>query len=239
MDFHYIDYNLLYNKEIIDKIELDITCVICKGILNEPKMCLNCQNNFCSVCIESICNMNNGYTNVKVCPFRCDNKKFVKNVVLNQILSKICKFHCEFGCDEIISYSEINTHFNKCKNIEMLKKKEKYEDLLVTFNCDFYKNRNLCQSIENKKLKINKLNEEYQNYLKLKEQKEKYKQLKYDYNFFIKFNADPIIKEELNDDENIFDHKIKGNKGKNKCRKKNKNKNYNNKLQKSKEKMMK
>ena len=121
----------------------------------------------------------------------------------------------------------------------MLKKKEKYEDLLVTFNCDFYKNRNLCQSIENKKLKINELNEEYQNYLKLKEQKEKYKQLKYDYNFFIKFNADPIIKEELNDDENIFDHKIKGNKGKNKCRKKNKNKNYNNKLQKSKEKMMK
>ena len=238
MDFHYIDYNLLYNKEIIDKIELDISCVICKGILNEPKMCLNCQNNFCSVCIESICNMNNGYKNVKVCPFRCDNKKFVKNVLLNKILSKICKFHCEFGCDEIISYSEINNHFNKCKNND-LKKKEKYEDLLAKFNWALYKNRNLCQSIENKKLKITKLNEEYHNYLNLKEQKENYKQLKYDYKFFIKFNTNPIIKEQLNDDENIFDYKIKGNKGKNKRHKKNKNKNYNKKLQKSKEKMMK
>ena len=245
MDFHYIDYNLLYNKEIIDKLELDISCVICKGILNDPKMCLNCQNNFCSVCIESIFNMNNKFYNVKICPFRCDNKKFVKNVVLNKILSKICKFHCQFGCDEIISYSEINSHYNKCKNIEM-KKKIKYEDFLFKFNCAFLKNRNLCQSIENKKLKINHLNEEYQNYLNLKEQKENYNQLNYDYNFFIKFNTNPITKEELNDeDENVFDYKIKGKKGKNKGHKKYKNKvqsvneYYNNKLQKLKEKLIK
>lgn len=125
------------------------------------------------------------------------------------------------------------------------KKKEKYENLLVKFNCAFFKNRNLCQSIENKKLKINQLNEEYQNYLNLKEQKENYNQLKYDYNFFIKFNTNPITKEELNDDENVFDHKIKGNKGKNKGHKKYKNKiltvneYYNNKLQKLKEKIIK
>ena len=36
MDFHYIDYKLLYNKEIIEQLELEITCCICKGILNDP-----------------------------------------------------------------------------------------------------------------------------------------------------------------------------------------------------------
>ena len=240
MDFHYIDYKLLYNKEIIEQLELEITCCICKGILNDPKMCLNCQNNFCSICIESIINMNNNNKNVKNCPFRCDNNKFVKNVILNKIISKICKFYCEFGCDEIISYNEINNHFNKCKNNKILNQRQKYEKLLEKFNLIFYKNINLTKSIENKNIKINKLKEEYQNYFNLKEQKENYKQNKYDYNLFIKYNTNPITKDELEDEYN-FDYKIKGKKGKNKGHKKYKNKKitvdeyYDNKIKKLKE----
>ena len=227
MKFH-IDYNLLFNKEIIEYLYKEIKCKICCKFLIDPKMCLNCQNNFCTVCIESFCNVNKN----KICYFGCENIKFIKNEILNKILLKICKFYCEF-CNEIISYYEIENHIIKCKNFENFKKKQKYKKLLNEFNNNFYINRKLSETIEYKQMEISELNEEYQNYFqnyfKLKELKEKYEQIKYDYIFFIKFNTNPITKEELNDEDN-FHYKIKRNKKKNKFNKNNLKNYYNNKL---------
>ena len=223
MKFH-VDYNLLLNKEIIEYIYEEIKCRYCYEFLIDPKMCLNCQNNFCTVCIESICNINKN----KNCYFGCKNTKFIKNEILNKILLKICKFYCEF-CNEIISYYEMENHIIKCKNFENFNKKQKYEKLLTKFNKNFYINEELSESVEYKQMEISELNEEYQNYFKLKELKEKYEQIKYEYIFFIKFNTNPITKEELNDEDN-FHIKIKRNKKKNKFNKNNKKNYYYNKL---------
>jgi hypothetical protein len=241
MDY-YIDYNLLYNKELLEKLELDICCIICKGILNEPKMCLNCENNFCSACIETLCNRINQNSNIKICPFRCNNKKFVKNNVLKNILSKICYFYCEFGCKEIIPYKEINSHINKCKNRN---KKLESEQLMNKYCKIVNKNSILNYQIKKEKENINELIEIYSDYINLNAEKVKNKELLNEYNFFLKYNTNPLTKEELNEEFN-FDYKlIEGSKGKNKHRKKYKNKiisvndYYDNKLKKLKEKYIK
>ena len=113
----YLDTSLLVNSKKFEGIEKDITCPICQGIINDPYFCNKCQNNFCSKCINKW-----KYNNAK-CPFRCLSPIYIQNKFLTRIFSELLKFKCQKGCDEIISYNNISTHFENCKNENF---KEKY-----------------------------------------------------------------------------------------------------------------
>ena len=113
----YLDTSLLVNSKKFEGIEKDITCPICQGIINDPYFCNKCQNNFCSKCINKW-----KYNNTK-CPFRCLSPIYIQNKFLTRIFSELLKFKCQKGCDEIISYNNISTHFENCKNENF---KEKY-----------------------------------------------------------------------------------------------------------------
>ena len=113
----YLDTSLLVNSKKFEGIEKDITCPICQGIINDPYFCNKCQNNFCSKCINKL-----KYNNAK-CPFRCLSPIYIQNKFLTRIFSELLKFKCQKGCDEIISYNNISTHFENCKNENF---KEKY-----------------------------------------------------------------------------------------------------------------
>ena len=106
----YLDTSLLVNSKKFEGIEKDITCPICQGIINDPYFCNKCQNNFCSKCINKW-----KYNNAK-CPFRCLSPIYIQNKFLTRIFSELLKFKCQKGCDEIISYNNISTHFENCKN---------------------------------------------------------------------------------------------------------------------------
>ena len=113
----YLDTSLLVNSKKFEGIEKDITCPICQGIINDPYFCNKCQNNFCSKCI------NKWKDNNAKCPFRCLSPIYIQNKFLTRIFSELLKFKCQKGCDEIISYNNISTHFENCKNENF---KEKY-----------------------------------------------------------------------------------------------------------------
>ena len=113
----YLDTSLLVNSKKFEGIEKDITCPICQGIINDPYFCNKCQNNFCSKCI------NKWKDNSTKCPFRCLSPIYIQNKFLTRIFSELLKFKCQKGCDEIISYNNMSTHFENCKNENF---KEKY-----------------------------------------------------------------------------------------------------------------
>ena len=106
----FLDTSLLVNQKKFEGIEKDITCPICQGILNIPYFCNKCQNNFCNICINQWKEKN------PKCPFRCESPEYIENKFLLRIFSELIKFKCEKGCEKIISYNEINTHFENCKN---------------------------------------------------------------------------------------------------------------------------
>jgi len=142
----FIDSQLLINRNKFQGIEKFITCSICEGIVNIPYECLECQNNFCKNCIEKWKIKNNN------CPFRCKEINFIHNRFLENILSELLKFKCEKECDEIITYKNINKHYNgECKNILNFDYKEKFEELSLEFAKLTVKNEELLE--KNKELK--------------------------------------------------------------------------------------
>ena len=113
----YLDNSLLINQQKLQGIEKDITCPICQGIINDPYFCSKCQNNFCNNCISKW-KMNNSK-----CPYRCKEPEYINNRYLKKIFNELLKFKCEKGCEEVISYKDVNTHYENCKNEDY---KEKY-----------------------------------------------------------------------------------------------------------------
>ena len=117
----YLDNSLLVNKKKLEGIEEDITCPICQGIINDPYFCIQCQNNFCCKCIKK------WEQNNENCPFRCNNPKYTSNLFLKKIFSELLKFKCQKGCDEVISYNDINSHYENCNKEDF--KSKYYESL--------------------------------------------------------------------------------------------------------------
>ena len=170
----YLDNYLLVNQKKLESIENDITCPICHGIINDPYFCLKCQNNFCNKCIKEWEQKNQN------CPFRCNNPEYTFNRFLNKIFSKLLKFKCQKGCDEIISYKDVNNHYENCKKedfkskyyesqtqVEILKVQiENYNDIQNELNQTQERNEELENELEEVKEekkslenKIDELNE--------------------------------------------------------------------------------
>lgn len=119
----FLDSSLLINEKKFGTIEKDITCPICQGILNDPYFCNKCQNNFCGNCINKYKVKNNQ------CPFRCKNPKYINNLFLKRILNELLKFKCQKGCEEVISYKDVNNHYENCPKEDF---KEKYLECVTT-----------------------------------------------------------------------------------------------------------
>ena len=129
----YIDPDLVINKENFKLIEFNVICSICNGIVVSPVQCLECENCFCQICIESW-KKKSGDS----CPFRCKNPKFKDSRLIKSILSNI-KFKCKNGCNEEIPYLEIDNHYEEnCPKIDYKQKyfelKKKYLDILKKSN---------------------------------------------------------------------------------------------------------
>lgn len=98
-------------------------CRICKNILNNPKQCSECDENFCENCFIDFTSINQSCIN------SCTNSISLKShpAVIN-FLEKL-HFKCIFNNQEVISYGEIERHLtNACKYREMICK---------NLDCDF------------------------------------------------------------------------------------------------------
>ena len=113
----YLDSSLLVDQKKLEGIEKDITCPICQGVINDPFFCNKCQNNFCKKCINKWRNNN------PKCPFRCISPEYVQNKFYSRIFSELLKFRCQKGCEKIISYNDVDTHYENCEKENF---KEKY-----------------------------------------------------------------------------------------------------------------
>ena len=181
----FIDSFNIINKEKYDKLEEFIICPICNGIISEPYKCINCQNNFCKICIGKWLENNNN------CPFRCVECLLEPNKLFENILSEILIFKCNKGCSEKIPYSKLFEHYkNECINRKKIDYKERFELLVV--------------ELENKKVEIeDMLDEKEEVKAKIEEDKEEIQILKqkikninqkiYEYKKVKKININSII----------------------------------------------
>ena len=133
----YIDPDLVINKDNFKLIEFNVICSICNGIVVSPVQCLECENCFCKICIESW-KKKSGDS----CPFRCKNPSFKDSRLIKSILSNI-KFKCKNGCNEEIPYLELENHYEEnCPNI-IKDYKQKYFELQKKYLDILKKNKEL------------------------------------------------------------------------------------------------
>ena len=149
-----------------------LSCTICLGLIYEPMECSECENPFCSICI------NEWFQNNENCP-TCNKKqklrnmhKFLRNQLNQMQVTCLCKqemsyeelvakhvqtcfkkeIDCPLDCKEKIkSVEESARHFDQCPKVlhECLKCKQemKREDMNTHMaDCpDEYENCNKCQ----------------------------------------------------------------------------------------------
>ena len=102
----YINKETVIKNDIFKLFDESVTCLICKNILINPVMCMNCQNVYCKNCTEKWSKEN------QKCPNGCDNQNYQKCITKNEILSKL-KFKCAKCGDEIL-YDDAKKHHDSC-----------------------------------------------------------------------------------------------------------------------------
>ena len=69
----YINEQTVVKNEIYSAFKEFVECSICKNIIINPVMCMNCQNSYCRKCIEKL--PKNEYK----CPYGCVNPNYQKS----------------------------------------------------------------------------------------------------------------------------------------------------------------
>jgi len=147
VDGYGIDRERIFNKT---GFEEELICCICQNIFVSPITCANCENQFCTKCINDWTRINGK----KICPNKCELILKKSPPITKGILSKL-KFYCIFkenGCNTIIDYDNVITHETNCDfqlelcsgcNKDFLKKEikthqENCDELMTTCNiCSF------------------------------------------------------------------------------------------------------
>ena len=117
--------NYVIKNEFYNSIEEEIICPICKNIKIDPVMCSNCQNSYCSRCIEE------WKKKSQFCPFKCFSPNYITPRIIKILLSKLT-FKCKNSCEAIIPYDNLINHYDcECANID---DKEKNKNLIIKYN---------------------------------------------------------------------------------------------------------
>jgi hypothetical protein len=111
----YINEGTIIKNDTFKSCKELIICQICKCIMLEPVICVDCQNYYCKKCIEDWKKKSDK------CPNRCENTIYQNIIEKNRIIAKF-KFKCIKGCDAEIPFDEIKTHY--ASNCLENKKKE-------------------------------------------------------------------------------------------------------------------
>ena len=145
--------DLVVNKEYLNQLNGNdlLNCPICLGLLYDPVMCENCQNNFCRKCISVWTHNNN------TCPFKCQKVNFVPvsrslRTIMDGLIIKCI-------CGEKVSLLRYPEHKKECAkakcfncDIEASVKDLKIsqgrnEDLMTTWNIKKYITYNTIKDI--------------------------------------------------------------------------------------------
>ena len=103
----YINEQTVVKNEIYSAFKEFVECSICKNIIINPVMCMNCQNSYCRKCIEKL--PKNDYK----CPYGCVNPNYQKKKEKNNILSKL-KFKCQ-KCGKHFLFGDLEKHIDNCE----------------------------------------------------------------------------------------------------------------------------
>ena len=108
----YIQEKYIINRNLYESIKDSVTCAICSNIIINPTVCMNCQKAYCRNCITH-------WNNLKhYCPYKCDNSKYNKSIVVANLLSKL-NFTCK-DCFNIVNYDKMEKHvLSQCDTVEV------------------------------------------------------------------------------------------------------------------------
>lgn len=107
-----IEKERVKNSEIVD----ELTCPICQRLLWNPVSCKNCENHFCSGCIDTWFRHNNQ----NMCPNKCIYMKKKPAPILLSLISKLeikCMNNAR-GCSAIVPYDALHKHELTCEFTE-------------------------------------------------------------------------------------------------------------------------
>ena len=101
----YINETTIIKNNIYDLFHELVICQVCKCIMIEPVICLNCQNTFCKKCQQKLKESGEN------CPGKCNILNIAEVNPKNNLISKF-KFKCIKGCGKEILFDDIKKHYN-------------------------------------------------------------------------------------------------------------------------------
>ena len=118
----YINEGTIIKNDTFKSCKELIICQICKCIMLEPVICVECQNYYCNKCIEDWKKKSSS------CPNRCTSE-FNKVIEKKNFITKM-KFKCVKGCGEEIKFKDLEEHYkNNCNSNKKRMVKLKIEEI--------------------------------------------------------------------------------------------------------------
>jgi len=105
----HISDELVVNKSYYETIEKEITCSICEEILVDPILCSECENPFCTSCIEEWLKKNNQCVMKCKAPFKSKAIQRMSRNIMDKVILK-CKL-----CNKEISLNDYPSHYRNCE----------------------------------------------------------------------------------------------------------------------------
>jgi hypothetical protein len=107
---YFLDTQNIINQEFFYTVKELLTCIICKGVILDPKQCQTCENTFCNMCISK------WMLKSKTCPYKCSTLA-IKNCTraIRNLLDKLI-IKCPFDCNNEIqfNYDTLLKHLKTC-----------------------------------------------------------------------------------------------------------------------------
>ena len=97
----FLDDNCLIEDEYYNTIKNSIKCKFCERLLNEPMMCMSCQDSFCEKCTKKLTRDSHS----------CENPIYIPNKALKNLLGKL-KYLCK-NCLFEVKKEDIDNHLKK------------------------------------------------------------------------------------------------------------------------------
>jgi len=114
-NLHIVPENNLTEKNAEAQTMEYNTCKICYSIVKDPICCNQCEDLFCSSCLNDWINDGKGCPHCRAKPFKESRiNRFVKNMLNNIVIV------CPSGCEEKFIYENLIKHLETCKKTEKI-----------------------------------------------------------------------------------------------------------------------